>query len=169
MVALCLLLLNLPDHTGKNAVKRTIGESLSKLDLIGFVIFAGSTIQILLALNWGGTRYPWNNAIIIGLFCGSGGALIIFLVWEYHMGDGAMIPFSLVRRRVIWSSCLNYACFAGWLLSSTYYLPIYFQAVRNATPTMSGVNLLPSIIGNMLFAGLTGGLGNYHFKVHVRS
>lgn len=63
------------------------------------------------------------------------------------------------RRRVIWSSCLNYSCFAGWLLSSTYYLPIYFQAVRYATPPLSGVDLLPSVVGDMLFAGLTGGLG----------
>ena len=159
MVALCLLFLALPDHHTKKARQLTVIESLEKLDLLGFAIFAGFSIQILLALNWGGSRFPWNSAIVIGLLCGSGGALIIFVIWEHYMGKEAMIPLSLIGRRVIWSSCLNYCFFAGWLLSSTYYLPIYFQAVRNATPTMSGVNLLPAVIGNMLFAGVTGGLG----------
>ena len=37
-----------------------------------------------------------------------------------------------------------------------YYLPIYFQAVRGASPTMSGVDLLPSIISQMIFAIVSG-------------
>jgi hypothetical protein len=74
------------------------------------------------------------------------------------MGAKAMIPLSIIRRRVIWSSCMNYACFTGSLLTATYYLPIYFQAVRNASPTMSGVDLLPSIITTVLFGIITGGL-----------
>jgi hypothetical protein len=37
-----------------------------------------------------------------------------------------------------------------------YYLPIYFQAVRGATPTMSGVDLLPSILSQMIFAIVSG-------------
>jgi hypothetical protein len=74
------------------------------------------------------------------------------------MGDEAMIPLSIIRRRVVWSSSLNYACFAGSMLILTYYLPIYFQAVWNATPTISGVNLLPVIISTILFGIITGGL-----------
>ena len=158
-MALSLLIIALPDHSGKGAEKRTLGESLGKLDLIGFAIFAGSSIQLLLALNWGGSRYSWSSATIIGLFCGAGGALLVFLAWEHYKGDEAMIPLSLIGRRVVWSSCLNYGCFTGCLLTSTYFLPIYFQAVRNATPTLSGVDLLPSILGNMLFAILTGSAG----------
>jgi hypothetical protein len=37
-----------------------------------------------------------------------------------------------------------------------YYLPIYFQAVRGASPTMSGVDLLPSILSQMIFAIVSG-------------
>lgn len=75
------------------------------------------------------------------------------------MGNEAMIPLPLIRRRVIWSSCLNYACLFGSMLITTYYLPIYFQAVRNATPTLSGVDLLPSILSSVLFGIICGGLG----------
>ncbi|MCJ1356954.1 MAG: hypothetical protein MMC33_006950 [Icmadophila ericetorum] len=158
VVALLLVFIALPDHSGKSTETRTVGQFLAKLDVIGFAIFAGASIQLLLALNWGGIDYSWSSSTIIGLFCGAGGVLLVFLPWEYYKGNEAMIPFSLIGRHVVWSSCVNYGFFAGCLLTSTYYLPIYFQAVRNATPTLSGVDLLPSILGNMLFAILTGGL-----------
>jgi hypothetical protein len=83
------------------------------------------------------------------------------------MGSKAMVPLSVIRRRIIWSSCLNYACFTGALLSATYYLPIYFQAVRNASPTMSGVDLLPSIITTALLGVLTGALSKSWSQVYA--
>ncbi|CAI7632202.1 unnamed protein product [Penicillium palitans] len=156
LVAPLLILTPLPGHDGKQYEGQTLLSSLKRLDLLGFAMFAGAAIQVLLALNWGGSSYAWNSSTIIGLFCGSGVLLIVFAAWEYYMGDGAMIPFSIVSRRVVWASCINYGFFAACSLTSTYYLPMYFQAVRGATPTMSGVDLLPSILGTMIFAMITG-------------
>lgn len=130
---------------------------MGKLDLFGFSLFAPAAIQFLLALEWGGTKHPWGSATVIGLFCGAFGTLLVFLAWEYHMSDGAMIPLSIIRRRVVWSSCVNYGCLMGATLSSTFYLPIYFQAARDATPTLSGVDLLPSMLGTIIF-GITSGI-----------
>lgn len=115
--------------------------------------------MFILPLQWGGTKYAWSSATIIGLFCGSFSNLLVFLAWEHRMGDEAMIPLGLVKRRVIWSSCLNIAFFVGSAFTFTYYLPIYFQAVRNATPTTSGVHILPQIITNMVATILTGAFG----------
>lgn len=74
------------------------------------------------------------------------------------MGDGGMIPLSIISKRVVWSSCLNYGFLTGSMLIVTYYLPIYFQAVRNATPALSGVYLLPMIITMILSVIATGAL-----------
>jgi MFS family permease len=41
---------------------------------------------------------------------------------------------------------------------ANYYLPIYFQAVKGATPTMSGVYMLPSILAQLFTAVLAGRL-----------
>lgn len=166
LVAPLLVLTPLPGHDSKNYEGQTLLSSLKRLDLLGFAMFAGAAIQVLLALNWGGSSYAWNSSTIIGLFCGSGILLIVFAAWEYYMGDDAMIPFSVVSRRVVWASCINYGFFAACSLTSTYYLPMYFQAVRGATPTMSGVDLLPSILGTMIFAMITGVLGKANFR-HV--
>ena len=166
IVAVLLILIAIPDKRPKDdGVKWTIGGLAKKLDLLGFAFFAPAAIQLLLALEWGGTRYHWDNAVIIGLFCGAAGTFALFLVIEYHQGDEAMIPFPILRLRIVACSCLNMFFFGGAMYILTFYLPIYFQAVRDATPTMSGVYLLPSILTQIMFAVasgvLVGKLGYY--------
>jgi hypothetical protein len=63
-----------------------------------------------------------------------------------------MIPFSMLKRPIVYSSCIVMFFFFGNLYMTTFYLPIYFQAVRNVTPTLSGVYLLPGILGTMVMA-----------------
>ena len=157
-VTILLLSVNIPDNSVRISDQPTPTAILAKLDLVGFAIFCPATIQLILALQWAGTKYPWNSSTIIGLLCGFFSMLLIFLAWEHRMGDNAMFPFSIIKRRAIWSSCLNYACIAGLSMTSTYYLPIYFQAVRNATPTTSGINLLPLVLSTIIFGILSGGL-----------
>ena len=95
----------------------------------------------------------------MGSECGAGVTFIIFLVWEHRVGDEAMFPYSMVRKREVWSSCLVIGFFFGSLLTFSYYLPIYFQAVKGASPTMSGVYILPGILSQMLMAVVSGVLG----------
>ncbi len=145
--------------TAKTGAQSTILMTLENLDVLGFTLFAPAAIQFLLALEWGGTRYAWESATIIGLFGGAAGTFCVFLVWEYRRGDAAMIPFSMVRRRIVWCSCSVTFLFMGSTMITSYYMPIYFQAVRNATPTMSGVYILPAILSQILFATVSGVLG----------
>jgi MFS family permease len=125
--------------------KKTEGETMIdrilKLDLIGFFFFAPAAIQLVLALEWGGTKFAWSSSTVIGLFCGTFGTTLVFVAWEYHMGKKAMIPLAIIRRLVIWSSCAFMAFFMGSMLSATYYLPVYFQSVRNAKPSKQALNL----------------------------
>jgi nitrate/nitrite transporter NarK len=129
----------------------------AKLDLIGFAIFAPAAIQLLLALQYGGITFAWNSAQIIGLFCGAGGTFIFFLAWEYYKGDAAMIPFSMVRKKTVWASCLTYGFVMGQLFCLSFYLPIYFQGVKGASPTMSGVYILPGVLSHV-FTSLSSGM-----------
>jgi fucose permease len=118
--------------------------------------------MLLLALQWGGTKFAWDSATIIGLFCGAGGMLVVFAAWEYRAGDDAMIPFSMIRIRVVWCSCLVICFFFGMQLASSYYLPIYFQAVKGVSPSLSGVYVLPSILTMMVGAVIGGVLRKYN-------
>ena len=159
VTAALLLLIKIPDRTAENKDIPLLTILRERLDLLGFAIFAPAAIQFLLALQWGGTKYRWDSSIVIGLFCGAAGTICCFLAWEYKRGDAAMIPFSMMRKRIVWCSCLVNFFFMGGMLSMSFYLPIYFQAVKGVSPTMSGVYLLPSILSQMLLAGLSGWSG----------
>ena len=158
VVGVLLLCISIPDRrSNKAGAKATLRTIVEKLDLLGFAIFAPAAIQFLLALEWGGTSYPWDSATVIGLFCGAAGMFCLFLEVEYRKGDAAMIPLHMVRQRIVW--CSNLVMFFSFTSVVSYYLPIYFQTARNATPTMSGVYLLPTILSQIMSAITAGYLG----------
>ncbi|KFY29990.1 hypothetical protein V494_08341 [Pseudogymnoascus sp. VKM F-4513 (FW-928)] len=150
-----LLSIKVPNPRSTDSIS-TLKMVSQKLDLIGFTLFAPFAIMLLLALEWGGSEYAWGSATVIGLFCGSGGALTVFAAWEYYVGDEAMIPFSMVKKRIVWSSCLVLAFASASMFILTYYLPIYFQAVKGVSPSLSGVYLLPGILPQMVTAYMSG-------------
>ncbi|KAJ5219112.1 uncharacterized protein N7498_001211 [Penicillium cinerascens] len=158
LVAVLLIFVEIPDQGKKPSIKSAMDTILHKLDLVGFVLFAPAAIQLLLALEYGGSKHPWGSATVIGLFCGAAGTFALFLYWEYRHGDRAMIPLSMVAKRTVWSSCLVMVSLFAMVLSAAYYLPVYFQAIKNETPLMSGVYMLPSILSQLAFAVISGAL-----------
>jgi hypothetical protein len=158
VAAIPLIVIRIPDHRShRDASEEPIlRTTISKLDLIGFVFFAGFAVMIELALSWGGSAYAWNSPTVIGLFCGSSISLVIFAAWEYHVGDDAMIPASVARQREVWSAPLYLGFFSGALLCFSYYMPIYFQAIKGVSALMSGVYLLSGILPQLIMAIMSG-------------
>jgi cyanate permease len=158
VAAILLAVIRLPDHRShKDASEQSILKTtVSKLDLIGFVFFAGFAVMIELALSWGGSDYAWNSPTVIGLFCGSGISLVIFVAWEHHVGDDAMIPASVARQREVWSASLYLGFFSGALLCFSYYMPMYFQAIKGVSALRSGVYLLSGILPQLVMAIMSG-------------
>ncbi|KGO65250.1 Major facilitator superfamily domain, general substrate transporter [Penicillium italicum] len=156
LVAIMLAFIHIPSPIPKAPFSEAIKTLPGKLDLIGFALFAPSAIQLLLALQYGGNEYTWHSSQVIGLFCGAAATFALFLVWDYRKGDAAMIPFSMISIRVVWSSCLAYGFLMGQIFCASYYLPMYFQGVKGASPLMSGVYVLPSILGHLFVALVSG-------------
>ena len=162
VVAVLLLFLRVPELTTKppfNAalVRKTIPE----LDLVGFALFAPAAIMVLLALHYGGKEFPWNSSVVIGLFVGAAATAVVFGFWEKYMGSKAMIPLSLISKRIVWASALNGACVVAAILTASQYLPIYFQGVLGYGPAMSGVNTLPGILSQLIFVIFAGAMGMF--------
>lgn len=115
--------------------------------------------MFLLALEWGGTKYAWHSATIIGLFCGTAGMMAVFAFCEHRRGDAAMIPLSLLRQQIVYSSCLASIFLFGGIQTIAYYMPIWFQTIKGASPFMSGVDFLPSILTMIVAVMIAGALG----------
>ena len=147
---------HVPEKNAKEPPLAVLKDLHNKLDLLGFAIFAAASIMLLLAVQYGGNVYSWNSSVVIGLFCGSGASFLTWLGWNYYKKDIALIPVSMIRIRHVWSSCLVYGTLSASMFTTSYYLPIYFQGVKAASPTMSGVYLLPSILSQLISAVLSG-------------
>lgn len=68
LFALILFLPYQPALTPPSLKDKTALQKVLALDWIGTLLEAGLTVTLLLALFWGGNRYPWNDAIVIALF-----------------------------------------------------------------------------------------------------
>lgn len=155
---ICLILIQIPDQMIKPPLSDAYSTALRELDLIGFVLFTPAALQLLLALEYGASTYPWTSATVIGLFCGSFGTFVVFLAWEWRQGDKAMIPLSMVAKRKVWTSCIAMIGIYGMVLSTSYYMPQYFQGVKDKSPIESGVAILPTMGTQIIFAMLSGTL-----------
>ncbi|CAG7562878.1 unnamed protein product [Fusarium equiseti] len=155
--AVLILLVQVPNH--RAPTDETIMQLLkTKFDFTGLAMFSPSVVMILLALQWGGVEYAWNSATTIGLFCGGGVLFVIFIFWEHRVGADAMIPMPIVRTRQVWTAMLTQLFLFATVMVASFYLPIYFQSAKDASPFTSGVNLLPSILMLIVAAVSSGAL-----------
>jgi hypothetical protein len=161
--AVLVLFHAIPDTNGMDAFSFAfVRRTLSSLDLGGFALLAPAMAMFLAALQFGSdTKYAWNSSLIIGLFCGAGVAAVLFVLWECRVGDTAIIPGSVVRRREVWSSCGHIFSMSFVVFIANYFLPVYFQAVKGVGPTLSGLYLLPGILGQLSFVLLSGAAGKF--------
>lgn len=151
LLAVVLVIVKTPDLTVKEPFSLSlVRKTIPELDLVGFSLFAPAVIMILLALQWGGTKYAWSNSVIIGLFCGGAAGAAIFIFWERRQGDRAMVPGSIVKQRIVWSSAFNGMSLMTMMYTASQFLPIYFQAIKGEDPAASGVDVLPSILSQLL-------------------
>lgn len=131
---------------------------LQTFDVAGSAILIGTVIQLLLALHFGGSEYPWGSPTVIGLLCGFGAAAILFVGWEYRAGPNALIPLELFLNRVLTCGTMMNLCASGLTYIATYFIPIYFQSILGDSPMESGIHMLPSILSSILFTILSGTL-----------
>ena len=170
LVAILLSLVHIPDLTVKPPFSLALlRKVLPELDLFGFALFAPAAVMFLLAIQFGGDdSHSWGSSTVIGLFCGAGVTAILFTWWEIRRGDRAMIPGSIVKQKIVWASTGHSAFLMAGTFVVSYYMPIYFQAVKGVGPSMSGVYLLPSILTGLVFVLASGAAGMFT-EVRMRS
>ncbi|PQE20977.1 MFS multidrug transporter protein [Rutstroemia sp. NJR-2017a BBW] len=159
VVVALIILVRIPQQHPRPPPMSVFRSLHTHLDLLGFAVFAPALIMLLLACQYGGTTYPWSNSRIIGLFCGAGAMFIVFLIWDYHKGDEAMIPMSIARMRTVWTSCMVYGLMMSNLYLASYWVPVYFQGVKGVSPIKSGIYLLAMIVAHVFAAISSGPIG----------
>jgi hypothetical protein len=137
---------------------RSVWSRIQELDLIGTLILVPAVVCLLLALQWGGSTYPWNNSRIIGLFVGFFCLASIFVFTQIKLGDRATLPLSILSQRTVFVSCIYSFLFGAGFFVLVYFLPVYFQSIKGASATRSGIDILPLLLSTVLSSIFCGGL-----------
>jgi hypothetical protein len=153
LVSLIIFLRVKDDRTTSLALR------LRRIDYIGTVILIAAVTSVLIGLSYGGTVYAWSDArVIVPLVLGLLG-LVLFHAYETAPWvKYPTLPEQVFKKRTP-ASALVIAFLSFMLLFWViYFLPVYFQAVLNAGSTESGVWLLPTVLVEVPFAVIGGGL-----------
>jgi hypothetical protein len=112
--------------------------------------------MLLLAVQWGGNQYPWNDSRIIGLFVGAGLFLILFVYTQIRLGEAATLPPRILKQRTVAAASGFVFFFGAAIFVLMYYLPLYLQSVKGSSPTKSGIQVLPLMLSTVLTSILAG-------------
>jgi hypothetical protein len=155
-VGVILLMFKIPEPAPKPPPRQILNTAFRSLDIPGFLLLAPAAVMFLIGLQWGGNQYEWSSSVVIGLIIGGLATFVVFLVWEHRAGDDAMLPFAMLKHRIIWSAAGNMFFLLPTILVADFYLAIYFQAVLDDSPLMSGVHMLPTTLSMVLFTMISG-------------
>jgi hypothetical protein len=136
----------------------TFRKKLDELDLIGALFLVPGVVCLLLALQWGGTMYPWKDSKVWGCFLGFGLIISIFIAIQIRKGERATIPPAMLKQRSILATALTLVFISMGMYTHIFYLPFYFQAVKGSSAEQSGVRVIPYLVSNAVLSLITGGL-----------
>ncbi|KAK4064182.1 uncharacterized protein Triagg1_9161 [Trichoderma aggressivum f. europaeum] len=144
-IIVTLFILHLPSQK-LDAPAETLLGKIQQLDPIGNLVFLPGIICLVLALQWGGTQYPWSDARIIVLLVLCGVLCLVFIGVQAWKGEAATLPPRIVTQRSV-AAASFFSFFNGAsMMVVMYYLPIWFQAIKNVSAINSGISLLPTIL-----------------------
>jgi EmrB/QacA subfamily drug resistance transporter len=117
-----------------------------RIDVAGTMLLSLAAGAFVLATSLGGHTYPWDSWQIIGLGIVSVAATAALIGVE-RRADEPVLPLRLFSSRVFTvASAIGFIVGLA-LFGATTFLPVFLQVVNGASPTSSGLQLLPLILG----------------------
>ena len=131
--------------------------SRARFDTAGAALLAGATGALMLACIWGGNRFAWTSATILGLI-GAGIVLAGALVLRERRAEDPVVPFDLLRTRTVAVACAALFLTTASLFAVNVFVPLFLQVTTGASPTEAGLLLVPAMVGITLSTNIVGRL-----------
>jgi EmrB/QacA subfamily drug resistance transporter len=126
-----------------------------KLDIFGALLMMSSAVVLLLALGWGGVRYPWLSSTIISLVACS---FALTLAFAYRLGHEPepFLPLSVLANPVMRAGTAAASCAMAVSIGLTVFMPLYYESVQQLSAAQSGLALIPIAVMTTPGAVLSG-------------
>lgn len=141
-------------------------ERAHRLDFLGAALMMSAAVALLLALTWGGTRFPWLSLPIGGL------TLLSVVLWTLFMlrvvyAQEPFLPVSVMQNPILRCATLAGGCGMGTLVGLTIFVPLYFEVVHHLSASQSGLALIP-LMGSVVLAATVTGRAMVHVENYKR-
>lgn len=125
------------------------------IDYVGAALLIVGISTTLLVTVWGGTQYAWSSPVILILSVVSAVLIAVFIVWEHHASE-PILPPSLFPIGVFRVTASVSFLLAMVMFGAIIYLPLYLQLVDGVSPTISGLLLVPLMLGLLVTSIISG-------------
>jgi EmrB/QacA subfamily drug resistance transporter len=130
-------------------------EAHHRIDYLGAGVLAGALTAVVLLCTLGGTDYAWGSPQIIVLGMIAIVLVVGFVLVEQRAAE-PVLPLHLFRDSVFTVTSAIGLVVGFALFGSVTYLPLFLQVVLGATPTGSGLQILP-LMGGLLITSIGSG------------
>jgi EmrB/QacA subfamily drug resistance transporter len=130
-------------------------ERKHKLDVLGAVLMMAASIPLLLALTWGGSRFPWLSWTIVSLLA-LAVVLWVLFAWRVSTASEPFLPIPVLANPVVRWGIMATTCAMGTSIALTIYAPLYYQLVHRLSASDSGLALITIVVmttPGSIFAG----------------
>lgn len=125
------------------------------VDYVGASLLAVALSAVVIFTDLGGVHYAWTSAPMLVLAVVAGATLLGFVLAELRAPE-PVLPLRLFRNRTFTLTVLVGLVVGIAMFGSVTYLPLFLQVVNGATPTGSGLQMVP-MMGGMLFTSILSG------------
>ncbi|KAK4191969.1 hypothetical protein QBC35DRAFT_259059 [Podospora australis] len=119
---------------------------MKRLDPLGMFFFMPGVVCLFIAFQWGGSTYEWSEWRIILLFVVFAVCTAAFITVQKLWPESASIPGRIIKQRSVFFGTVFTFFLSGSMLMLVYYLPMWFQTVKQVDPVKSGVYTLPLVL-----------------------
>ncbi len=126
-----------------------------KIDYAGAATLSLTLGSLVLVTALGGQSFAWTDPQALGLFALAALSLIAFL-WIETRAAEPILPLSLFRQNVFAVTSAVSFISGAMMFGALTFMPVYLQMAKGATPTQSGLQLIPMTIGILASSTLSG-------------
>jgi len=125
------------------------------IDGAGAALLVTATALLLLALNWGGSRYAWLSPVILGLL---GCSLVFWTLLALRLRHAAE---PLISLEVLGNPIVRYGTLAMFMgqtagVGLSVYIPVYGQSFHGLSAGSSGFVMIGLLLGTVFGATTSG-------------
>ncbi|MER5573060.1 MDR family MFS transporter [Streptomyces massasporeus] len=125
------------------------------IDYLGTFLIAAVATCLVLVASLGGTTWAWGSWQIVGLAVLGVLLAVAFVAVERRAAE-PVLPLKLFRVRTFTLAALISFVVGFAMFGAMTYLPTFLQVVQGISPTMSGVHMLPMVLGLLLASTASG-------------